>query len=235
MNTRGIRKVAFVVASAMTAWLLVGLAGTAVAAKDELPEVSSDGLHLIKGSTVRIAYAKPGATLNQYNKVIILDCYVDFVKDWQRDFNMNEVGLSGRVSDKDAEKIKKSLGEEFNKVFTEQLTKKGYQVVEEAGPDVLLLRPALLNVDVTAPDIATSSRSRTWVQSAGGMTLFLEMYDSTSSTLLARVIDPQADRSAFAQQANRMTNRAAADRILRDWADLLAEHLGEIKTESAGN
>jgi hypothetical protein len=235
MNTTGMRKVAFVVASVTIAWLVAALAGTAVAAKDELPEVSSDGLHLIKGSKVRIAYAKPGATLNQYNKVIILDCYVDFVKDWQRDYNMNEVGLSGRVSDKDAEKIKKSLGEEFKKVFTEQLTKKGQQIVEEAGPDVLVLRPALINVDVVAPDIATANRSRTWIESAGGMTLFLELYDSTSGTLLARVIDPQADRSSFAKQATRVTNKAAADRIMRDWADLLAEHLGDIKSASTGN
>jgi acetone carboxylase gamma subunit len=235
MNTRGIRMVAFVIASAMTAILVVGLAGTAFAAKDELPEVSSDGLHLIKGSKVRIAYARPGATLSKYTKVIILDCYVDFVKDWQRDYNMNEVGLSGRVSDKDAEDIKKHLAEEFKKVFSEQLAKKGYPVVEEAGPDVLILRPALINVDVTAPDIATSSRSRTWIKSAGGMTLFLELYDSTTGTLLARVIDPQADRDSFAQQASRVTNKAAADRILRDWADLLAKHLGEVKADTAGN
>jgi hypothetical protein len=219
----------------MVAWLVEGLAGTAVAAKDELPEVSSDGLHLIKGSKVRIAYAKPGATLTQFHKVIILDCYVDFVEDWQRDYNMNEVGLSGRVSDKDAERIKKDLGEEFKKVFSEQLAKKGYEVVEEAGPDVLVLRPALVNVDVVAPDIARSGRSRTWIESAGGMTLFLELYDSTSGTLLARVIDPQADRSSFPQQASRVTNKAAADRILRGWADLLATRLGEINSEIPGN
>jgi hypothetical protein len=67
------------------------------------------------------------------------------------------------------------------------------------------------------------------------MTLFLELYDSTSGTLLARVIDPQADRSSFAKQATRVTNKAAADRIMRDWADLLAEHLGDIKSASTGN
>ena len=235
MNTSSRRTSFFVVVTVMVAWLVEGLAGTAVAARDELPEVSSDGLHLIKGSKVRIAYAKPGATLTQFHKVIILDCYVDFVEDWQRDYNMNEVGLSGRVSDKDAERIKKDLGEEFKKVFSEQLAKKGYEVVEEAGPDVLVLRPALVNVDVVAPDIARSGRSRTWIESAGGMTLFLELYDSTSGTLLARVIDPQADRSSFPQQASRVTNKAAADRILRGWADLLATRLGEINSEIPGN
>jgi hypothetical protein len=148
---------------------------------------------------------------------------------------MDQIGLDGRVSDKDAEEIKKGLAEEFRKVFTEELTKKGFPVVEDEGPDVLLLRPALINVDVTAPDLKTARMQRTWVESAGEMTLYMEMYDSATGTLLARVIDPRADPQNFAQQANRVTNKAAADRILRSWADLLAKHLGEVKNGTTSN
>lgn len=218
---------------ALAGLLVAMLVGAPAVAGDKLPEVDSDGLHLAKNSKVRIAYVKPGATLADYRRVMLLDCYVDFVEDWQRDYNMDQVGLSGRVSDKDAERIKRDLAAEFRKVFTDELTRKGYPVVEAAAPDVLLLRPALINVDVTAPDIATSGRSRTFVESAGAMTLYMEIYDATTETLLARVIDPQADDSAFASQANRVTNKAAADRILRDWAELLAKRLGDVK-ETAG-
>jgi len=214
----------------IVAALLVGLPAYA---DDKLPEVDSDGLHLVKKSQVRIAYVKPGATLSQYRRVMLLDCYVEFVEDWQRDYNMDQVGLSGRVSDKDAERIKKDLAAEFRKVFTDELTKKGYPVVEEPAPDVLLLRPALINVDVTAPDTMSASRSRTFVESAGAMTLYMELYDSATETLLARVVDPQADDPAWAQRADRVTNKAAADRILRDWAELLAKRLGEV-SEAAG-
>jgi hypothetical protein len=63
------------------------------------------------------------------------------------------------------------------------------------------------------------------------MTLYLELYDSASSTLLARVIDPQAGRQGGV--ANRVTNTAEADRILRRWAELLSQHLGEVKQESS--
>lgn len=209
----------------------IGLMAVALpaVAKDKLPEVSSDGLNLVPKTKVYAAYTKPGATFDQFTKVKILDCYVEFVKNWQKDYNLNEVGLSGRVSDKDAEKIKQRLAEEFNNVFVKELNKKGHEVVEEVGPDVLLLRPALINVDVAAPDTMSASMSRTFVRSAGSMTLYLELYDSSTSTLLARVIDPQADRGGIAQAANRMTNRVAADRILREWADLLATHLGDVK------
>jgi len=211
------------------------LGSGAFAAKNELPEVDSDGLQLVKDSEVRIAYARPGATLAAYDKVMLLDCYVDFVKDWQKDYNLEQIGLAGRVSDKDAEEIKERLADEFRTIFAEELTKQGHPVVEEPGDDVLLLRPALINVNVVAPDVATASRSYTITDSAGSMTLYLELYDSVTSTLLARVIDPRADDRAFAQRASRVTNKSAADRILRHWADLLAQHLGTIAEQSAGN
>lgn len=197
-----------------------------VFAKDKFPEVDSDGLHLVKKSKVRAAYIKPGTTLSQYSKVKLLDCYVDFVKDWERDYNLSQVGLEGRVRDKDAENIKKRLAAEFTKVFTKELTKKGIEVVDDTGADVLLLRPALINVDVVAPDVLSAGMRTTLVNSAGAMTLYMEMYDSSTSTLIARVIDPRADDEGFAQAANRVTNKAAADRMLRHWADLLVRHLG---------
>jgi hypothetical protein len=211
------------------------LCAPAMAKKQQLPEVSSDGLHLLKDTKVAVAYAKPGATLEPYSRLKILDCFVDFQKDWQRDYNMNEIGLDGRITDKDAEEIKQGLAAEFRKVFTEVLTKQGFEVVDDVGPDVLLLRPALINVDVVAPDVARIGMSRTFVRSAGSMTLYMEFYDSATSTLLARVVDPQGDDEGFAQQANRVTNKAAADRILRSWAELLGKHLGEVKDETKGN
>lgn len=207
----------------------------AVAKKEQLPEVDKDGLHLLKDTKVAVAYAKPGASLEPYTKLKILDCFVDFKKDWERDYNMNQLGLEGRVTDKDAEAIKDGLAAEFKKVFTDELTKKGFEVVDDVGPEVLLLRPALINVDVVAPDIMRAQMERTWIQSAGEMTLYMELYDSATSTLLARVVDPQADDGAFAQQANRATNKAAADRILRSWAELLATHLKEVKHETKTN
>ncbi len=202
-------------------------------AKDKLPEVDSDGLHLIKDSKVAVAYAKPGASLGDYTKVMLLDCYVEFRKDWERDYNMDQLGLEGRVRDKDVERIKKDLAEEFRKVFTETLTRNGHEVVDAVGPDVLLLRPAIINLDVAAPDIMRSSRGNTWVSSAGSMTLYMEFYDSASSTLIGRVADPRADPEMGAQVANKVTNKAAADRLIRSWAELLSSHLDEVQKATA--
>jgi len=208
------------------------MAASAIA-KDKLPEVDKDGLHLIKDSKVAVAYAKPGADLSQYTKVMLLDCFVQFKKDWERDYNMDAIGLQGRVGDKDMERAKKGLAEAFREVFTETLTKDGHQVVDAAGPDVVLLRPAIINLDVTAPDLMRSSRGNAWVSSAGSMTLYMELYDSGSDTLIGRVADPRADSDHGAQMANKVNNKAAAERIIRRWAELLSSHLGEVKQATA--
>jgi hypothetical protein len=198
-----------------------------LAAKQKLPEVSSDGLHLVPKSKVRIAYMKPGVSLEKYDQVKILDCYVEFAKDWQRDYNMDEIGINGRVTNKDVQEISQRLSAEFNKEFTKVLEKKGYPVVDNVGPDVLLLRPALLNVEVTAPDLMTPGMSTELVRSAGSMTLYMELYDSATSELIGRIVDPEQDLG-MGEVANRATNTAAADRIISRWASLLAEHLAEV-------
>ena len=205
----------------------------AVQAKEAPPETTPEGLVLLKSTKSRISYVKPGATFTQYNRVAILDPLVEFEKDWQKDYNSSRRSLEGRVSDADVERMKAGLAAEFKKVFTDELQNKGgYQVVTTAAPDVLVLRPALLNVEVSAPDLMTAGINATVVRSAGQMTLFLELWDSSTNTLLARVMDAAADNDAFAKQANRVTNTQAADEILRSWAHELRGRLDEVKGKS---
>ena len=204
-----------------------------VQAKEAPPETTPEGLVLLKSTKSRISYVKPGATFTQYNRVAILDPLVEFEKDWQKDYNSSRRSLEGRVSDADVERMKAGLAAEFKKVFTDELQNKGgYQVVTTAAPDVLVLRPALLNVEVSAPDLMTAGINATVVRSAGQMTLFLELWDSSTNTLLARVMDAAADNDAFAKQANRVTNTQAADEILRSWAHELRGRLDEVKGKS---
>ena len=211
------------------------LAGApALAADDAPPEVSKDGLKLVKKTDQRLVYLKPGATFSQYDKVMILDCYVEFAKNWEKDFNNSAVGLQDRVSDQDVQRMKTGLAAEFKKVFIDELQNKGgYQVVDTAAPDVLLLRPALINVKVNAPDLMTPGVVATVANSAGQMTLYLELWDSATSTILARVMDAEADRGGFAQVSNSVTNKVAADRILQSWAEDLRKRLDAVRAAPA--
>ena len=197
-------------------------------ASEPPPEVSKDGLQLQKQTKQRLVYLKPGATFSPYHRVAILECYVEFRKNWARDYNSEHVQLENQVTDDDIRRMKSALSAEFKKVFVNELTKGGYQVVDTAAPDVLVLRPALVNVDPTAPDLMAANMERTVVRSAGQMTLYLELWDSTTNTILARVMDAEADQQPFAQPASRVTNTAAADTILKSWADELVGHLDAV-------
>jgi len=217
--------------------VLIGLCGgltlaypVEVSASEAPPQVSKDGLQLKTHTKQRLVYVKPGATFNQYDRVMILDCYIEMQKDWQRNYNANVGGdLSRQVRDEDVQRIKSTLAAEFKKVFTTELQKGGYQVTTSPAPDVLLLRPAIVDVQVTAPDIMSAGMDVNVITSAGSGTFYLEVWDPSTNTILARAMDAEADQQPFAQQANAVTNRQAADIILRNWADDLVRHLDVVR------
>jgi hypothetical protein len=210
---------------------LTGLlfASTLLAA-DKPPETSHDGLVLQKSTELAQVYLKPGADFSGYDKLAILDCYVAFKKNWQRDQNDDHVSMSQMVTKKDMEEIKARLATEFKAVFVEELqTKGGYEVVDHGAEDVMIIRPSIINLDVAAPDNMTPGMTTTFSASAGQMTLYMELYDSVTSDIIARIVDPEGGRDmGMMGMRNRATNKAEADRILRKWADVLRTHLDRV-------
>jgi uncharacterized protein DUF3313 len=223
------RKQSFVAITALCAGLVL-VSPARLAAKEPAPEVTKEGLHLYKQTKQRLAYVRPGATFTQYKRVAILDCYVEFSKDWLRDYNRDQRDPSRQIRDSDLARAKKALQGDFKKIFTEELQQGGrYQVTDSSGPDVLVLRPALINIQVSAPDLMTAGRSTTFVQSAGSMTIYLELWDSASNTILARVVDGKVDPDLYGQRSSSVTNRAAGERMMRSWADELRSRLDLVR------
>jgi hypothetical protein len=201
---------------------------TACAGKEAPPEVSFDGMVLIKHSKSGAVYRKQGVDLSQYNQFILLPSAVGFKKDWKKDYNRDHRGA--RVKDSDVDRIKRDLAKLFDEVFTEELSDmENFSRVTEVGENVLLLRPAMINLNVNAPDLKSVGRDRTYVDRAGEGTLYLEAYDSVSSEILARVIDARGTRdSNFYSWSNKATNQADAKALLRRWAKALHKKLDEI-------
>ncbi len=216
---------------------LLGMFSIAQAADDDWPpKVTSDGLNLVEGTEVAAVWILDGADFSEYSRVMIIDVAVAFKKNWRRDYNRDEISLSGQVSKSDAEKIKQRVADEFKTVFTEELEKAGYEVADYdfnlAEADTLVLRPAIVDLDVAAPDVGHAGRSYSFTASAGAMTLYLEFFDSVSSALLGRVVDRKNARDiGNIQMANRVTNKAEADRLFRKWAGLLIAKMDSVMGE----
>ncbi len=208
--------------------MLVPILGSAEEEEEEY--VSFDGLVVVEGSRVHMAYIDPDADFSVFHRVSILDPHVAFRSNWQRDVNRSR---SRNVRASDVERIKEDVAGMFKDVFTEQLEAAGFEVVNYAGEDVLVLRPAIIDLDVTAPDTRTAGRSRTYTAGTGAATLYLELFDSLSGAIIGRAADRRAGgrSGGFATVSNRVTNRADARREFRVWADKLIEFLNEHYVE----
>jgi hypothetical protein len=223
-------------ARALLAATLLVAASPALADDQSWPAQSQDGLTLRKTLEHGAVYIKDGADLSQYKSVGLLECYVQFAKDWAREYNENEPDLTLQITPEVEKRIATWLSEEFNKDFVKELSKNNdFQIVTQQGPGVLMLRPALMNVIVTAPDLNAPTPSAEIVTSAGQMTLYLELWDGGTSTLIARVIDGEADNSwgGMGVQADSVSNKAAADVMLDNWADRLRKGLDAIRAADA--
>ncbi len=205
---------------------LLTASGLSVAQEDG-SELEIEGLQLVEDSNLALVYAQPDIDWGQYSKIYMDEPFVDFKENWQRDQNRDHPGW---ITDGDMAKIKIELSSLFMGVFTETLLEGGYELVLETGEDVLLIRPAIIGLDVVAPDRNSTGLSRTYSESAGEMTLYLELYDSVSGEMLAKALDRKVDRqTGYFEWQNRVTNRAAANRILRVWANVLKEGLDDAR------
>jgi hypothetical protein len=196
--------------------------------KSEIPEYTVEGLKLIP-DTKDIAYvwAEPGADLHQYDRVYLVEPYVAFKKNWQRDHNRNTVN---KVRTSDMDRINIAVKELFMELFTEELEKGGYTLANERAEDVLIVKPAIIDLDVNAPDVMSSGRNNTFTTHAGSMTLYMELYDSETDDLIAKALDPTADRnSGMMQWQSGPANRAAAKRMMRPWAEALRKGLDRAR------
>lgn len=212
--------------------LLLGITAILPAwAKKDPPAVNDEGMVLVKDSDLATVYADPGADLSIYNRVMLLDATVAFKKNWARDQNR---GNRMRVKDRDMVKIQEEVAAVFREVFTRELVDGGYEMAEEAGEDVLLVKPAIVDLDVSAPDIQTSSRSMNFSETAGEMTLNLELYDSITEDKIARATDRKRDnRRGHMEWRTSVSNRADARRMMSDWAKALRSALDEARSSTA--
>ena len=204
------------------ALVLTAGAGFATQAAD----VSFDGLQLVEGADVAMAYIDPEADFSVFKRVVILEPAVAFRSNWQRDQNRSR---SRNVRAADMERIQRDVAALFTAVFTERLEAGGYEVVDVAGDDVLALRPAIIDLDVSAPDTRTAGRSRIHTASVGAATLYIQLFDSVTGDILGRAADRRTARRAggTVTWSNRVTNTAEARRLLIGWADQLVNFLNQ--------
>ena len=223
----------------MLACALLGISvqATVVNATEDLPQTSKEGMVLTTADGGVAVYRQPETTLSTFDKIILLDAFVGFRKNWVRDFNRNTL-RGGRIHDSDLERIRERLSADFRATFSEVLANDGgYELIDAVEEGSVILRPALIDVSIASPDVSADTVVRNFDFGSGtDMTLLLEFYDGSTSQILARVYNKA---TTFAGQdftvESSGSNRNIELRIYRDWAAQVLELLRDRSTEPVSN
>ena len=221
------RSIATLLLATLATLAALGSAAPTAAANEQRAAIeealSHDGLQKIKVKGIDLAYARPGASLAGYNKIILDPVEVSFRKDW----DPKRTDSVARLSTQERENIRSGVARIVKEEFTKTLEKGApYKVVTEPGADVLRLQIGIIDLYVNAPDTMTPGRSRTYTLSAGEMTLVGELMDSESGQVISRVIDRREARNTGTMQlTNSVVNAQEARAIASSWARILRNRL----------
>ena len=212
----------------------LSLTSQSLVANDSLPEVTVDGLHRVPGTEMAAVYAKADVDLSVYNRIYLVEPRVSFTKNWLR--TQNSIP-NQRVTQDDMQRIKKELAALFKEVFKQELQNNGgYVLVDGVAEDVLIVRPAIVDLNVLSPDTVGTRGTRGAIASVGSMTLYMELLDSVTGDMLVKAYDNKWDRTRVQAYApNKTRNEAAARDMLGEWSELLRLALDEARTTVSKN
>ena len=172
-----------------------------------------------------------GTDWSAYDRIILETATVSFRKNWERDQRLR---YNNQVREKDIERITEGLASQLDEIFRIELTETGnYSFSDTEGAGVMRITPAIVDLDIIAPDRMRKNIGYAFADSKGRMTLELQISDSVSDDLLAHMTDSREDpRRGYFEWTTTIQNRLAARDILWLWARRLGEWLEEQSQSS---
>jgi len=189
-------------------------------------EVTFDGLNEVKGGRADQAWARSDFDISQYSKIMLQGAGIEYRPGGNsgRSFSARSRGGPYEVTENQKARLRELVGE----VFLEELAKsEHFTIVGESGPDVLLIRGAILDVVSWVPPEPVG-RGEIYISQVGEATLVLELRDSITEAILARSVDRRAiEAGGMGNLSNSspVTNQADVKIVVRSWARQLREGL----------
>ena len=212
-------------------WMLAG-AGPALAGPhaDEATtksqaqtQWSEEGLQRLKVSGLDLVYARPGATLAGYTKVLVNPVSVAFQHDWERSMERTPGSI---VRPEDMKRIRDELAGIVRGEIVKELGKGGYQLVDSAGVGVLEINPRVTELWINAPDLPTAGITRRYTMSFGRMTLIVDLRDAMTGETVMRILDRSLGRDyGELRWTTRVENAMQAQLVANGWARALRKEL----------
>lgn len=202
------------------AFLLAGCGYTRVP-----EERTDDGLVRVPSRASGGVYRDLDVDFTPYKRLILEPPTVEFVADWRESHE--------KVSDADVARIRKEAVRLFQDEFRRELGKRGrYEFADAPAPDVLLVVPRIVDLDILAPDFGNPAGERTYTPGPVKMQVTGELRDATTNKLLARIIIFEG-QMRYGMDEFRLANRSTNAHEMRlgfgKWATMVREALNVAK------
>ena len=187
-------------------------------------ETTFDGLHRVSNARADEAWARPGLDLSGYTKIMLENAGIEY-----RPGGRSSLARSRGGPYEVTEAQKEWLQTIVTKEFREELARsEHFTIVDQPGPDVLLVRGGLLDVISNVPPEPVGLTD-IYLTSVGEATLVVELRDSITNAILARARDRRAAERAGGTlfESDRATNTTEVRRLAQTWASLLRTRLDE--------
>ena len=215
--------------------LVVGLtAGESAVAKPRVDTTASsdkmsyDGLYPVKGTRVSMAWARGDLDLTGYDKFWLQGAGIHY-RPTKASAGSRYAGRTGKTDFPISEKNRERLQKEFQSALLDELGKSDrIELVMEPGPNVLIVRGALLDVASHVPP-EPAGRGGVYIETLGEATMVIELADSESNAILVRAADRRAvEQTGVVREVNRVTSLAEVRRLARHWARLIRSRLEDV-------
>ncbi len=208
----------------LTASCLLAAGCTASRVPDEMTD---DGLIRVQSRSVAGVYRLPGASFVHYRRILLEPPTVSFAADWEKNHD--------EVTPAEILRIRTESAKLFREEFTRELIDRGpYELTDELAPDVLIVNPAIQDLDIPAPETSVAPGDRAYTAGPVKMKVTGELREAATGKLVGRLtVFEGNERYPFNEMrlANRTTNAHDQRIAYAKWSRLLNEALAVAKVE----
>ena len=180
-----------------------------------------EGLVSVNVLGLNHVYARPGANLSRYTKIMLDPVEVSFSNS-----STPEPG-GPAVTVAQQQTIKNGLAKLLRQELAKELVRTGqYSLVSAADEDVLRVKAEIRDLNINIPALPHAETSQDYSLSVSEIRLVAELRDAPTGALIARVIDFKKDpQSAWMKLTRPVNNIAATRRAATQWAQILRGQL----------
>jgi hypothetical protein len=186
----------------------------------DLPETNFDGLEEIKSKYFSAAFVRPGASFSDYKELLLSESELAFRTP---DRAKQQFPLTAEQKDRFRQLLDAAFAKEFASSNTLQLT-------SSSGPNALKLEVRVQDIVAIVPPRSVSGVGNIALQALAEATLVIELSDSESEEILARIYDRRViEGTAIAQrQGPPVTQWEEVEKICNRWASTVRARLDVV-------